>query len=121
MLKEKKKGKGKTKYKISSPSRKKKNMVKESDEHYFLNPPQFEKADANFFTIKEASEWASKEFGKTVTTSNISYLIQYGRVKKIATPNKEAALSRVGSFNYQNHFELQFQLSLFALLHLKKK
>jgi len=34
-------------------------------------------------TIKEASEWATKYMGKTVTTSNISYLIQYGRVKKI--------------------------------------
>lgn len=33
-------------------------------------------------TIKEASEWATKHTGKTVTTSNISYLIQYGRIKK---------------------------------------
>ena len=35
------------------------------------------------FSIKEASEWATKHLGKNVTTSNISYLIQYGRVKKI--------------------------------------
>lgn len=34
-------------------------------------------------TIKEASEWASKHIGRNVTPSNISYLIQYGRVKKI--------------------------------------
>lgn len=34
-------------------------------------------------TIKEASEWASNFIGKDVTSSNISYLIQYGRVKKI--------------------------------------
>ena len=34
-------------------------------------------------TIKEASEWATKHLGKTVTTSSISYLIQYGRIKKI--------------------------------------
>lgn len=33
-------------------------------------------------TIKEASNWATKHIGKTVTTSNISYLIQYGRIKK---------------------------------------
>lgn len=33
-------------------------------------------------TIKEASEWASDFTGKKVTTSNISYLIQYGRIKK---------------------------------------
>ena len=34
-------------------------------------------------SIKEASEWASKHLDKNVTTSNISYLIQYGRIKKI--------------------------------------
>ncbi|CAN5417589.1 hypothetical protein BH18ACI1_BH18ACI1_11170 [soil metagenome] len=33
--------------------------------------------------IKEASVWATKYLGKSVTTSNISYLINYGRVKKI--------------------------------------
>lgn len=37
----------------------------------------------DLMNIKEASEWASKHLGKTVTPSNISYLIQYGRVKKI--------------------------------------
>ncbi len=35
------------------------------------------------FSLKEASLWASKYLGKDVTTSNISYLIQYGRVRKI--------------------------------------
>ncbi len=34
-------------------------------------------------TINEASAWASDHIGKNVTASNISYLIQYGRVKKI--------------------------------------
>ena len=34
-------------------------------------------------TIKEASKWASEYLKKQVTTSNISYLIQYGRVSKI--------------------------------------
>ena len=33
-------------------------------------------------TIREASQWATKYLGKTVTTSNISYLIQYGRIPK---------------------------------------
>lgn len=43
------------------------------------------KDDASkLFTIKEASVWASKYLNKKVTTSNISYLIQYGRIKKIA-------------------------------------
>lgn len=33
-------------------------------------------------TIKEASEWASEYLNRNVTISNISYLIQYGRIIK---------------------------------------
>lgn len=40
---------------------------------------------SEFLTIKEASEWATEYLNKNVTTSNISYLIQYGRVKKYGT------------------------------------
>ena len=35
-----------------------------------------------YLTIKDASLWASKHIGKNVTPSNISYLIQYGRISK---------------------------------------
>lgn len=38
---------------------------------------------AELLSIKEASEWATKYTHKTVTPANISYLIQYGRIKKI--------------------------------------
>ena len=37
---------------------------------------------SSLFTISQASEWATEYLKKKVTTSNISYLIQYGRVKK---------------------------------------
>lgn len=33
-------------------------------------------------TIKEASKWISLELNRNVTTSNISYLVNYGRIKK---------------------------------------
>lgn len=33
-------------------------------------------------TIKEASQWASDFLGRDVSESNISYLVQYGKVKK---------------------------------------
>jgi len=33
-------------------------------------------------SIKEAADWASEYLQKNVTTSNISYLIQYGRINK---------------------------------------
>lgn len=35
-----------------------------------------------FFTIKEAAEWASKYLNRSVTNANISYLINYGKIKK---------------------------------------
>jgi DNA modification methylase len=54
-------------------------------------------------TIKEASEWATKYLGKTVTTSNISYLIQYGRVKKIGG-NGTAQVSKKELVNYYKYF-----------------
>jgi len=38
--------------------------------------------DKNLLTLKEASEWASIHLDRSISTSNISYLVQYGRVKK---------------------------------------
>ncbi|MGP6207478.1 DNA methyltransferase [Cuniculiplasma sp. SKW3] len=35
-------------------------------------------------TVKEASKWASEYTGRNITPSNISYLVQYGRVRKIS-------------------------------------
>ncbi len=39
----------------------------------------------DLLTIKEASNWATQYLGKSVSSSNISYLIQYGRIKKIGS------------------------------------
>ncbi|MCC5946749.1 MAG: site-specific DNA-methyltransferase [Bernardetiaceae bacterium] len=36
----------------------------------------------NLLTLKEAAEFASQHIGKNVTTSNITYLINYGRIPK---------------------------------------
>ncbi len=42
------------------------------------------KLDSNeLFDIKQASNWATEYLGKTVTPSNISYLINYGRIPKV--------------------------------------
>ncbi len=54
-------------------------------------------------TIKEASEWATQHLGKTVTTSNISYLIQYGRIKKIGN-NGAAQVSKEELIKYYNSY-----------------
>ncbi|MBP7496970.1 MAG: site-specific DNA-methyltransferase [Bacteroidales bacterium] len=37
---------------------------------------------SELLTIKQASEWATILLKKNVTTSNISYLVQYGRIRK---------------------------------------
>ncbi|TAL58787.1 MAG: site-specific DNA-methyltransferase [Bacteroidetes bacterium] len=71
--------KKKKRYKVAS----KPSVVKECEENYFLTPPKHLKREETFLSIKEASEFASNYLKRNVTTSNISYLIQYGRVKKI--------------------------------------
>ncbi|HIE24930.1 MAG TPA: site-specific DNA-methyltransferase, partial [Anaerolineales bacterium] len=38
-------------------------------------------------TIQEASKWASVYLEREITTSNISYLVQYGRIKKTKSNN----------------------------------
>ena len=55
------------------------------------------------FTIKEASEWATNYIGKKVTISNISYLIQYGRVKKTGD-NGSTQISQKELFNYYQSY-----------------
>lgn len=37
---------------------------------------------AELLNIKQASVWATEHIGKTVTPSNITYLINYGRILK---------------------------------------
>jgi hypothetical protein len=57
----------------------------------------------DLFNIKEANEWATQHLGKTVTPSNISYLIQYGRIKKIGK-NGETQVSKQELINYYESY-----------------
>lgn len=41
----------------------------------------FSNNDTDLLTVKSASVWASSHLKRNVTTSNISYLVQYGRIK----------------------------------------
>lgn len=54
-------------------------------------------------SIKEASQWASKFLGKDVTPSNISYLIQYGKVEKIGD-NGTTQVDKQELMNYYNSY-----------------
>ena len=57
-------------------------------------------------TIKEASVWASEHLNKNVTTSNISYLIQYGKIRKYAN-NRTTAINKYDLINYYKSFNGQ--------------
>lgn len=54
-------------------------------------------------TIKEASLWASEYLKKNVTTSNISYLIQYGKVKKY-WDNGNTSVNKYDLIDYYESF-----------------
>ncbi|MBT7470155.1 MAG: site-specific DNA-methyltransferase, partial [Candidatus Cloacimonetes bacterium] len=60
----------------------------------------------SLLTIKEASHWASMYLNKSVTTANISYLIQYGKVKKYIY-NQSTAINKMELINYYNSFNGQ--------------
>jgi DNA modification methylase len=59
---------------------------------------------SNLLTIKEASEWATNYVGKLVTPSNISYLIQYGRIKKIGN-NSAPKITYSDLLNYYQSYK----------------
>jgi DNA modification methylase len=65
---------------------------------------------SELLTLKEASEWATEYLGKNVTTSNISYLIQYGRVKKIGN-NGTTQVSKKELINYYKSFNGKREIS----------
>ena len=60
----------------------------------------------DFLTIKEASEWASKYLKKNISTSNISYLIQYGKIKKYGQ-NGNTVVDKQDLINYYKSYNGQ--------------
>jgi DNA methylase len=54
-------------------------------------------------SIKEASVWASEYLNKNVSSSNISYLIQYGRIKRIGQ-NGSTKISKKELKKYYKNF-----------------
>ena len=61
-------------------------------------------------TIKEASKWASEHLKKNVTTSNISYLIQYGKVKKYGS-NGTTAVNKYDLISYYKSYNGQREIN----------
>jgi hypothetical protein len=61
-------------------------------------------------SVPEAAEWASSHLSKNVTSSNISYLIQYGRIKKIGE-NGFTQVSKKELTEYYKSFHGRRQVS----------
>ena len=53
-------------------------------------PVQNVKKEKELVNLKEASEWGSQYLNRRVTISNISYLLQYGRIKKYLSAKTQA-------------------------------
>jgi len=64
----------------------------------------------DLMTFKEASEWLSVQFNKDITPSNISYLVNYGRVNKI-NHNGSTLVNREELINYYNSYYGERQLN----------
>src|SRR3989338_1368961 len=61
-------------------------------------------------TIKEASEWASQYLKREIGTSNISYLVQYGKIRKYGY-NGSTLINLDDLRNYYNSFHGDRELS----------
>ncbi|MCI4625265.1 MAG: hypothetical protein L3V56_04810 [Candidatus Magnetoovum sp. WYHC-5] len=61
-------------------------------------------------TIKGASAWATKHLGKTVTDSNIAYLIQYGLIKKFGQ-NGTTMVSKHELISYYKSYSVRREVS----------
>lgn len=57
----------------------------------------------NLLTIKAASVWATEFTGKSVTPSNIAYLINYGRINKLGE-NGNVLVRKQDLINYYEGF-----------------
>lgn len=64
----------------------------------------------DFLDIKQASVWATEYLGKTVTPSNISYLINYGRIAKVGdNGNVQVAKDELVKYYSKNSRELSWK------------
>ena len=69
----------------------------------------FEKEEKKLVSLREASVWASQYLNRNVTVSNISYLLQYGRITKFGNNgnpliNKDELKDYYDSFNKEKQW-----------------
>ena len=62
-----------------------------------------EERDHDLMSLYQASVWASKYLNKEITSSNISYLVQYGRINKYLEKGT-IAVSKSDLVNYYKDY-----------------
>ena len=65
----------------------------------------------SLLSLNEASEWATDYLGRTVTPTNISYLIQYGKVQKVTNGSKRIGVNQEELKKYYDEFIIRKQNS----------
>lgn len=60
---------------------------------------------STLLSIKEASQWASAKLNRNITTANISYLIQYGRIRRVI----ENGITKVSEIELSQYYRSQFE------------
>jgi DNA modification methylase len=58
----------------------------------------------DLLTVKGAADWASNYLGRSVSPSNISYLVQYAKVKKYSDTSNSTVVNRDELKQYYDHF-----------------
>lgn len=72
----------------------------------------FGEEETKLMTLKEARDWSSQYLSRKVTVSNISYLLQYGRIKKYGNSgnpliDREELKAYYDSFNREEQWKKQ--------------
>ncbi|MCF7794217.1 MAG: site-specific DNA-methyltransferase [Candidatus Cloacimonetes bacterium] len=64
----------------------------------------------NLLSIKEASKWVTEHYGKQTSPSQISYLMQYGHLKKIGNNSSTKVLVNDLKKYFDSHINLEMKM-----------
>lgn len=67
--------------------------------------------EGDVLTVKEAARWASEYLGKSVSESNISYLIQYGKIRKLGKNGSNNMVSKNDLIAYYKSYRGQREMN----------
>ncbi len=60
-------------------------------------------------SVQEASNWASEYLGRTVTPTNITYLVQYGKIHKYPDESRKVKVKKEELREYYDKFVIRKQ------------